>query len=118
MICHSQLMGRFVPNVKAVLSKDIPANLAELRRMANTPRELQFNQAYIARVKALREAKGWTSEQMAIALGVPPERYRKYESRSPLPTYLLEAFAQITDADPIYVLTGKRSSSRKTHLHV
>lgn len=115
MICHAATVGQFVPNVKAVLSKDIPANLAEFRRMANTPRELQFNQAYIARVKALREAKGWTSEQMAIALGIPAERYRKYESRSPLPTYLLEAFAQITDADPLYVLTGKRASARKAH---
>lgn len=46
---------------------------------------------------------------MATALGVPPERYRKYEYRSPLPHYLLERFALIVGREIEYVLTGKTS---------
>lgn len=69
--------------------------------------ELAFNQALCARVRELRDGKGWTAEQMATALGIPAERYRKYETRSPLPQYLVERFALITDRDISYVLTGK-----------
>jgi hypothetical protein len=49
---------------------------------------------------------------MATALGIPPERYRKYEYRSPLPHYLLERFALIVGRDVEYVLTGKRAAAR------
>jgi hypothetical protein len=40
--------------------------------MADSADEAQFNDAYLSRVKALREAKGFTAERMAILLGVPP----------------------------------------------
>ena len=72
-------------------------------------RQQEFDEAYIARTKRLREEWGWTSEQMATALGVPPDRYRKYEYRSLLPHYLIEQFAQIVDRDVAYILTGKSS---------
>lgn len=49
---------------------------------------------------------------MATALGVPPERYRKYEYRSPLPHYLLEQFAVIVGRDLEYILTGRVAVSR------
>ena len=74
--------------------------------MANSNEELDFNIAFCARVKALREQRKMTSREMAVALGIPPERYRKYETRSPLPAYLIERFSLIVGRDPIYVLTG------------
>lgn len=84
--------------------------------MAIWTREQEFNEAYIARVKRLREDRGWTSEQMATALGVPPDRYRKYEYRSLLPHYLIEQFATIVERDVSYVLTGRASpSARRPH---
>lgn len=70
-------------------------------------RELQFNEALCARVHRLRNERGWTAEQMATALGIPPDRYRKYEYRSPLPHYLIEQFATIVGRDIEYMLTGK-----------
>lgn len=70
-------------------------------------REAQFNEAICARVHRLRNERGWTAEQMATALGVPAERYRKYEYRSPLPHYLIEQFAIIVGRDIDYILTGK-----------
>ena len=69
--------------------------------------ELIFNNEYCARTRALRDGRGWTAEQMAIALGIPPDRYRKYEYRSVLPPYLIERFCLITGADIEYFVTGR-----------
>lgn len=74
--------------------------------------EAQYNEALCARVKALRDERGWSQEQMATALGIPYDRYRKYEYRSPLPLYLVERFAIITGRDVEYVVTGKAAPKR------
>lgn len=75
--------------------------------------EAEFNEGLCARVHELRKARGWTADQMATALGVPAERYRKYEYRSPIPHYLIDRFAQIVGRDVEFVLTG-RSAPRRT----
>jgi len=75
-------------------------------------RELEFNEKLCARVHRLRNDRGWTAEQMATALGIPPDRYRKYEYRSPLPHYLIEQFAQIVGRDVDFILLGKTSVTR------
>ena len=75
--------------------------------------ERTFNDAYIRRIKTLREALGWTQEEMATALGVPLERYKKYETRSPLPPYLIERFALVVRREPFFVLTGKAQRPTK-----
>lgn len=49
---------------------------------------------------------------MATALGVPADRYRKYEYRSPLPHYLIEQFAVIVGRDIEYLLLGKTAVAR------
>ena len=82
--------------------------------MPDSQDEFLFNNAFCARVRELRLGRGWTAEQMAIALGVPPDRYRKYESRSPLPAYLIERFAIIVGQDVEYVVTGKRAKAPVT----
>jgi len=84
--------------------------------MSDANDELLFNQAYCARLRDLRNQRGWTAEQMATALGVPSDRYRKYEVRSPMPVYLIERFALIVGQDVHYVVTGKherRASSQQ-----
>jgi transcriptional regulator with XRE-family HTH domain len=74
--------------------------------------ESEFNDALFARVRSLRKQRDWTAEQMATALGIPADRYRKYESRTPLPHYLIERFALIVGKDIDYVLTGRCSHKR------
>jgi transcriptional regulator with XRE-family HTH domain len=74
--------------------------------------EASFNDAYCLRVKTLREKRGWTAERMAAALGIPADRYRKYEVRSPLPPYLVEQFSIIAETSIEFVLTGKSSRQR------
>lgn len=75
--------------------------------MSDTNDELLFNQAYCARIQEMRKARGWTADQMATVLGVPADRYRKYEVRSPMPIYLIERFALAVGQDVHYVVTGK-----------
>jgi len=91
------------------MSQDRPARLS-YRRIVNE--EAEFNERLCARVHRLRNERGWSAAQMATALGIPPDRYRKYEYRSPLPHYLIERFALIVGRDIEYVLTGNRAASR------
>lgn len=69
--------------------------------------EAEFNDQLCARIQRLRVERDWTQAQMATAIGVPFERYKKYESRSPIPHYLIPRFAQLVDYDVTYVMTGK-----------
>ena len=84
------------------------------RGMTVWSEEQEFTEALLARVHKLRSEHGYTAEQMAIALGIPAERYRKYEKRTPLPHYLIERFAVIVGRDVEYVLTGKSSRPRRS----
>ena len=88
-----------------------PRDPAKMSRMHD--REAQFNDALCARIRALREARNWTQDQMATALGLPYDRYRKYEYRSPLPMYLVEQFAEIVGRDVEYILTGRSTVRRR-----
>ena len=105
-------IGQFVPTSSPIVSKDYDGAIRYGVRMATGSEELAFNEALCARVHRLRNERGWTSEQMATALGVPPDRYRKYEYRSPLPGYLIERFALIVGQDISYLLTGKGAVTR------
>ena len=84
------------------------------RGMSEAQTEAVFNEALCARTHELRNERGYTSAQMATALGLPAERYRKYEYRSPMPAYLWERFALIVGCDLAYLLTGKAPKPRKS----
>lgn len=104
---HSAMMGQTVPYVKDVVSRDFASVICEHRRMSEWLGEAEFNDALCTRIARLREERGWTQAQMAAAVGVPFERYKKYETRSPMPHYLLPRFAQQVDRSVEYLLTGK-----------
>jgi transcriptional regulator with XRE-family HTH domain len=72
----------------------------------------KFNRDFCARIRKLREGRGWTQLQMATALGIPLDRYRKYEKRSPLPHHLIERFSLIVGRDAGFLLTGKEPGKR------
>lgn len=75
--------------------------------------EAAFVEAFCARIQRLRVLRGLTQDEMATALGIPLARYKKYETRSPIPAYLIERFATIVGRDIEYVLTGKAPSRRR-----
>lgn len=106
-------MGQCVPFVKDNVSPDFAGEICEPRRMIEWLGEAEFNDRLCARVARLRDERGWTQAQMATALGVPFERYKKYETRSPLPHYLIPRFAQHVDRDVAYILTGRAAEARR-----
>lgn len=111
------MIGQIVQDVKANVSNDFCEAVGHPCPMAGWSREQEFNEALIARVKRLREEHDdWTAEQMAIALGIPPERYRKYEYRSVLPHYLIEPFAMIVGRDVAYILTGRSAEPARRNM--
>lgn len=75
--------------------------------------ESELAQAYIQRVRDLRIARGMTQQEMADALGISLERYKKYEHRSVLPPYLLGRFAAVVNRDLGYIVTGRARRSGK-----
>lgn len=91
------------------MSRDRGQFVRHDREMGDSNEELLFNEALCARVQSLRKTKGedWTQERMASILGIPPDRYRKYENRSPMPLYLIPRFAAVVDRSIEYVVTGK-----------
>lgn len=101
------MIGQIVQDVKDDVSHELRRPFWHDPPMAVWGREQEFNEAFVARVKRLRVERGWTAERMAVNLGVPPERYRKYESRTPLPHYLVAPFADLVERDVQYLLTGK-----------
>lgn len=86
--------------------------------MADNNDELTFNDALCARVKQWREEKGLTAAQMATALNVPADRYRKYETRSPIPAYLMQRFCIICDANLENLIAGTPRLRHKPKLIV
>jgi transcriptional regulator with XRE-family HTH domain len=56
----------------------------------------EFERAFCARVRAARQACGRTPADIARALGISRRVYLSYETRTPLPRYLVEEFAEIT----------------------
>lgn len=104
---HGFSMGQIVPTVKDNMSRDSNFALRHNRTMDLWLDEAQFNDEICARIQRLREEREWNQRQMAAAIGVPFERYKKYETRSPMPPYLIPRFAQIVDRSMSYILTGR-----------
>lgn len=69
--------------------------------------EFIFNNAYCERVKRFRGETNMSAEEMAKLLGIPPDRYRKYETRSPMPVYLVPDFCRIVGCDLEHLILGK-----------
>ena len=57
-----------------------------------------FNASFCRKTKELRQRTGMSAASMASLLGIPMERYVKYENRSPIPHYLIRRFIAITDS--------------------
>jgi transcriptional regulator with XRE-family HTH domain len=69
--------------------------------------EFIFNDQYCGRVKRFREETNMSAAEMAELLDIPADRYRKYETRSPLPAYLIAKFCRIVGCDLEHLILGK-----------
>lgn len=79
-------------------------------RRAMTPSE--FEAEFVARTQALRKTKFNSAKEMALALGIPQERYAKYETRTPMPHALIEPFALIVGVPVAYLITGRKVDNK------
>ena len=86
------------------------ANLSSIAVMDEP--ESMLAREYIERIADYRRRRGLTQAEMAHALGVSLDRYKKYERRSLLPPYLLERFAAIVGRDIAEVVTGRAPRRR------
>jgi len=68
--------------------------------------EQEFNDAFRERIKALRLSRGWSQSRVATMLGIDLERYKKYETRSIMPLYLVTKFTLLVDKSLEYTVTG------------
>lgn len=76
--------------------------------MADENEELAFSKSFLERTRQLRNSRGWSQGFVADALGIPLERYKKYEQRSLLPHYLIEKFCTLHGCDVHFLITGKQ----------
>src|SRR5262245_1125695 len=101
------LMGPTVPNVKAIVSRDIPARTGHIVPMARDATEDQWRQAFKQRLKQARLPR--TQEDMAELLCVSRDAYSKYEGGrdTDLPIRLLPKFCKICGVSMVWLITGE-----------
>ena len=68
--------------------------------------------AFRARLKALRKDLGYSQSQMAEAIGISLDRYKKYETRDRFPPHLLNKLALNSHRPLEYVVTGRGPNIR------
>jgi len=64
------------------------------------------------RLQVAREAHGATREQLAKMLSIEIERYKKWETRGPVPTRFIAPICDILDCDIYWLLTGVRKTQQ------
>lgn len=104
-LMHS-VLGHLVLKRKANLSLDDVFLLGHTALMAENDAELEYKQAFTARVKESRINAGLKQWQIAEALGLVQDRYKQYEGRSLLPHHLVGRFCVVCRVDPEWLMTG------------
>lgn len=74
--------------------------------------ERAYHEAFRKRLRAIREELDWSQSEMADALGIPLENYKKYERRSKFPPHLLDRLALVTHRNIEYIVTGRGPNIR------
>lgn len=71
------------------------------------PTERMYYDDFRRRLIAIRTRLDWTQQQMATALGIEKENYKKYERRSKFPLHLIEQLALVTHSEIDFIVTGR-----------
>lgn len=106
-------LGQLVLEGKPILSHDpIVAHGQDVLMADNDEARSSYRDEFVARVKAAREARGLTQEQVAKALGIAQGTYKQYEVRSLLPHYFIERFCIITGSGLAWLLDAEEATVR------
>ncbi len=71
------------------------------------PSPKEFHAKLKSRLEAWRGEQNWTQQQMADALGVEWESYKKMEQRGRVPPHLFEKLALVTHETIEWWITGR-----------
>ena len=74
--------------------------------------ERAYYSAFRQRLRSIREELDWSQAEMASALGIPLDNYKKYEIRSKFPPHLFEKFALVTHRNIDFIVTGRGPNVR------
>lgn len=99
-----------VLNGKAIMSGDCGEPPRQIVPMGKAQARSKFLADFLGRTKAAREAKFDSGREMAEALGWGDDAqatYSKYESRTPLPHYLISQFCKILGVRVDWLVTGE-----------
>lgn len=104
------LIGPIVLNVKANVSSDEPGTFSNPHAMGKDPSATDFKAAFTARIRAAREARGYTQADMARLLDpdMTQDKYKQYEGRSLLPHQYIERFCLATGVDERWLFSGSQ----------
>lgn len=75
--------------------------------MADAEAKAQYEQEFIARVKAARIATGKKQWQVAELMDIKQDAYKHFETERVIPHHLIGRFCLICSIDPNWLLTGK-----------
>lgn len=78
---------QFAPNVKGEMRPD---KLHPRPQYPGVPTERAYLERLLARTREARERLGKSQAEMAVLLQIPKDTYKTYETRSPLPHYLID----------------------------
>ena len=76
---------------------------------------LAFKEAIIVRTKTVRESLGMTQAALAALLEIPQDKYKQYETRTPLPHKLIPKFCAIGQVTVSWLLTGTERNLDERH---
>lgn len=95
-----------------VISRPVTKNSPPptMARMSKTATPRKFREQFCERLRAARIAAGYSEgADFARALGILPNTYAKYETRSYLPNHLIPKVCELLDIEIDYLFTGKRT---------
>lgn len=105
------VLGQTVLKRKANLSLDGKKTLGHNVPMSESDAKDQYEQEFIARVKAARIATGKKQWQVAELMGIKQDQYKHYEVTTGkgrvIPHHLIGRFCLVCSIDPNWLITGK-----------
>jgi DNA-binding XRE family transcriptional regulator len=99
---------------EAVLKYPVLSATLHFTAMEQFLSEDAFLKAFQQRLASARRERGFTQLQLAVALGLALATFKKYETRSAFPMYLLPKLSVLLDKPLSYWIFGQNTPPRKS----
>ena len=99
---------QIAPEVKSILRPDKMHPGVAASRAMPAPTERAYVEGILRRTREASAKMGLSQAGLAALLRIGKDTYKTYETRSPLPHYLIEQFCGVTHTDVHYFVTGRQ----------